>query len=65
MNEPYSRKDPAWARMDDIERKEVMAYGERYQAFLDKARTERLAVGEILAKTACWLSSGKNPSMKD
>lgn len=50
MHEPYSRKAPAWARMDDTERKEVMAYGERYKAFLDRARTERLAVWEILAQ---------------
>ena len=37
MHEPYSRKAPAWARMDDTERKEVMAYGERYKAFLAQA----------------------------
>ena len=50
MKEPYSRKESAWARMDEKERQETLAYGERYKAFLDRARTERLAVKEILAK---------------
>lgn len=50
MKEPYSRKESAWARMDEKERKETLAYGERYKAFLDKARSERLAVKEILAQ---------------
>ncbi len=36
--------------MDDAERKEVMAYGEKYKAFLDTARTERLASDEIIAR---------------
>lgn len=36
--------------MDDAERKEVMAYGEKYKAFLDIARTERLASDEIIAR---------------
>ena len=41
MKEPYSRKESAWARMDEKERQETLAYGERYKAFLDRARTER------------------------
>ncbi|MCH3951525.1 MAG: aminopeptidase [Acidaminococcus sp.] len=47
MKEPYSRKESAWARMDQAERDAVMAYGEKYKAFLDTARTERLAVSLI------------------
>lgn len=35
MKEPYSRKESAWARMDEKERQETLAYGERYKAFLD------------------------------
>lgn len=64
MHEPYSRKAPAWARMDDTERKEVMAYGERYKAFLDRARTERLAVREILAQQR-RLASGPCMTVKN
>lgn len=48
MEETYSRKESAWARMDDKERIAVMEYGDRYKKFLDTARTERLAVKEIL-----------------
>ena len=36
--------------MDADERAAFMAYGETYKAFLDTARTERLAVKEILAR---------------
>lgn len=50
MKETYSRTKPVWQRMDDAERKEVMAYGEKYKAFLDTARTERLASDEIIAR---------------
>ena len=48
MKEPYSRTKPVWQRMNQTERKAVMAYGEKYKTFLDTARTERLAVTEIL-----------------
>ena len=48
MKEPYSRTKSVWQRMNQTERKAVMAYGEKYKAFLDTARTERLAVTEIL-----------------
>jgi aspartyl aminopeptidase len=50
MREPYSRKESVWARMDQTERDAVMAYGEKYKAFLDTARTERLAVSIILER---------------
>lgn len=50
MKEPYSRTSSVWQRMDAEERKAVMAYGETYKAFLDTARTERLAVKEILKR---------------
>ena len=48
MKETYSRTKPVWARMNEDERKATMEYGERYKKFLDTARTERLAVTEIL-----------------
>ncbi|EKC80732.1 peptidase M18 aminopeptidase I, partial [human gut metagenome] len=48
MKETYSRTKPVWARMNEEERKATMEYGERYKKFLDTARTERLAVTEIL-----------------
>ena len=48
MKETYSRTKSVWQRMNDAERKEVMVYGERYKAFLDTARTERLATTEII-----------------
>lgn len=50
MEETYSRKEPVWARMNEKERQAVMTYGETYKHFLDKARSERLAVKEILAQ---------------
>lgn len=50
MEETYSRKEPVWARMSEKERQAVMTYGETYKHFLDKARSERLAVKEILAQ---------------
>ena len=43
MKETYSRTKSVWQRMDETERKAVMDYGEKYKAFLDTARTERLA----------------------
>lgn len=50
MKETYSRTKTAWQRMDDAERKAVMDYGEKYKAFLDTARTERLAASEIIRR---------------
>lgn len=50
MQQPYSRTESVWQRMDEAERAAVMAYGERYKAFLDAARTERLAARIILDK---------------
>ena len=50
MEQTYSRKEPVWARMSERERQAVMTYGETYKHFLDKARSERLAVKEILAQ---------------
>lgn len=48
MKETYSRTKSVWQRMDETERKAVMDYGEKYKAFLDTARTERLAAKEII-----------------
>lgn len=50
MKETYSRTKTAWQRMDADERQAVMDYGEKYKAFLDTARTERLAASEILRR---------------
>ena len=36
--------------MNARERKAAMAYGEKYKAFLDTARTERLAAAEIIRR---------------
>ncbi len=44
----YDTKNSAWARFTPQERDAVQAYNEQYKAFLDTARTERLAVTEIL-----------------
>ena len=48
MKETYSRTKSVWQRMDVDERQAVMDYGEKYKAFLDVARTERLAADEII-----------------
>lgn len=48
MVETYSRKKSVWQRMNEEERKAVMDYSEGYKTFLDVARTERLAVDEII-----------------
>ncbi|MDY6083698.1 MAG: aminopeptidase [Dialister sp.] len=48
MKKTYSRTESVWQRMNKTERKAVMAFGERYKAFLDTARTERLANEEII-----------------
>lgn len=48
MKETYSRTKSVWQRMDADERQAVMDYGEKYKAFLDVARTERLAADEII-----------------
>lgn len=48
MKETYSRTKTVWQRMNEEERKSTMAYGEDYKEFLDIARTERLAVTEIV-----------------
>jgi aspartyl aminopeptidase len=50
MRETYSRTASVWQRMTPRERRAVMNYGEKYKAFLDTARTERLAVNEILSR---------------
>ncbi len=50
MKETYSRTKSAWQRMTKKERKATMTYGEEYKAFLDTARTERLAVTEIIRR---------------
>lgn len=47
---PYSRTESVWQRMTTTERKACMAYGEKYKAFLDAARTERLAAKEIMRR---------------
>ena len=46
--ETYSRKKTVWQRLGAEERKAVMDYCEGYKAFLDVARTERLAAAEII-----------------
>lgn len=48
MKETYSRTKTVWQRMNEEERKATMAYGEDYKEFLNIARTERLAVTEIV-----------------
>lgn len=48
MKETYSRTKSVWQRMNKKERKAAMDYGEKYKAFLDTARTERLAAKEII-----------------
>ena len=48
MKETYSRTKSVWQRMNKKEREAVMDYGEKYKAFLDTARTERLAAAEII-----------------
>ena len=48
MKETYSRTKTVWQRMNEEERKATMAYGEDYKEFFDIARTERLAVTEIV-----------------
>lgn len=48
MKETYSRTKSVWQRMNQEERQAVMDYGEKYKAFLDTARTERLAAAEII-----------------
>ena len=48
MKETYSRTKTVWQRMNEEERKATMEYGEDYKEFLDIARTERLAVTEIV-----------------
>ena len=48
MKKTYSRTKTVWQRMNEEERKATMAYGEDYKEFLDIARTERLAVTEIV-----------------
>ena len=50
MKETYSRSKSVWQRMNARERKAAMAYGEKYKAFLDTARTERLATAEIIRR---------------
>ena len=50
MKETYSRSKSVWQRMNARERKAAMAYGEKYKAFLDTARTERLAAAEIIRR---------------
>jgi aspartyl aminopeptidase len=44
----YDVENSAWARFSEAERAAVTTYNENYKAFLDTARTERLAVQEIL-----------------
>lgn len=39
-----------WDQVEEGERAEIMAYAERYKRFLDRAKTERLAVAEIEAQ---------------
>lgn len=46
--ETYSRTKSVWQRLGAEERAQVMAYCEGYKAFLDTARTERLAADEII-----------------
>lgn len=48
--EAYNRTKSVWQRLDAAERKAAMDYCEGYKAFLDTARTERLAVTEIEAR---------------
>ncbi len=44
----YSRTETIWQRMNEEEKEKCMAYAEDYKAFLDAARTERLATKEII-----------------
>ncbi|MDO5696247.1 MAG: aminopeptidase [Eubacteriales bacterium] len=45
----YKRKN-VWFETDMAEKKAVFEYGERYRKFISKAKTERLAVTEILSR---------------
>ncbi|MGE1062081.1 aminopeptidase [Megasphaera paucivorans] len=44
----YDMENSAWARFSEEERIEVEEYNKTYKEFLDTARTERLAVKEII-----------------
>ncbi len=46
----YSREKSVWQRLSEEERQSVTEYCEGYKKFLDVARTERLAVSEIIAR---------------
>lgn len=48
--ETYSRTKSVWQRLSAEERKAAVDYCEGYKAFLDTARTERLAAAEIIAR---------------
>lgn len=48
--ETYSRTKSVWQRLSQEERAQVLSYCEGYKAFLDTARTERLAASEIIAR---------------
>ena len=47
MKKDKNRKN-VWLNVDKAEKKAIFEYGERYMAFLDRAKTERLATKEIL-----------------
>ncbi len=53
-----------WDQVDEAERAEIMAYAERYKAFLNRAKTEREAVAEIeaRAKAAGFVDLAKGES---
>lgn len=48
--ESYSRTRSVWQRASAEERQQALDYCEGYKTFLDTARTERLAVTEIIAQ---------------
>lgn len=48
--ESYSRTKSVWQRASAEERRQALDYCEGYKTFLDTARTERLAVTEIIAQ---------------
>ena len=44
----WSQKDPVWATISSKEQKVVFQIAEKYKAFINRSRSERLAVQEII-----------------
>lgn len=44
------KRSSVWSSIDEVEHKEIYAYGERYKNFLDESKTEREATDFIIKK---------------